>query len=47
MSVRSVLEKLATETGLELKIGFCGTGESILWGKAPMGVSLWTRSEDG
>ncbi len=40
MSKRAVLEKLARESGLELHIGYCGNGASILWGAAPMAVGL-------
>jgi hypothetical protein len=35
MTKREVLEKLARDTGTELDIGYCGVGESLLFGAFP------------
>ena len=43
MSRREVLEKLARETDCDLKIGYCGTGATILFGAHPSFTRLRTR----
>lgn len=35
MSRRQVLQNLARETGAELRIGYCGTGATFLFGAHP------------
>lgn len=35
MTRREVLYKLANDTGLRLRIGYCGTGATLLWGAHP------------
>jgi hypothetical protein len=37
---RAVLEKLARETGMELHVGYCGTGASLLFGAHPSFTTL-------
>ena len=40
MSRREVLEKLAHDARLQLRIRFCGTNASLLWGAAPVFTHL-------
>jgi hypothetical protein len=42
LTQRKVLEKLARETNMELRIGYCGTGESLLYGAFPAFTTLRT-----
>lgn len=43
MSRRAVLEKLARETDCELRIGYCGTGATLLFGAHPSFTRLRAR----
>ena len=44
ISRREVLRKLARETGCELRIGYCGTGSTFLFGSHPCFTRLRPRN---